>query len=197
MLHREQDPHPTTAGAMPDAGDRQASDEELLRRFRAGDDAAFEALYRRHLPTATAIAATTGCHRTRGEDAAAEAFAKIFRAMRRGHGPTENFCGYLATAVRRLCYETMRHDARHLLVDDWAVLEPVEVEAPPPLTESHVGAALAALPAPWRELLWWIEVDGHPTAAIAAAQGRTPGAVSAAASRARRRLRNSLSSPAA
>ena len=41
-------PSPPTKLARTDAGERRAEDDRLVARLRAGDPAAFEALYRRH-----------------------------------------------------------------------------------------------------------------------------------------------------
>src|SRR6266540_1071098 len=37
------------------------------------------------------------------EEAVAEAFARILAALRRGHGPQDNFAAYLSTCVHHAC----------------------------------------------------------------------------------------------
>jgi DNA-directed RNA polymerase specialized sigma24 family protein len=64
----------------PPAPDDEPSDLDCLTRVRAGEAAAFEPLYRRYHRDAIAIAVNLAGH-DRADDLAAEAFARVLRAL--------------------------------------------------------------------------------------------------------------------
>lgn len=166
------------------------ADPDLVDRVRTGDADCFAELYRRHRPMAGRVARRAGVSLHDVDDVVAEAFAKVLRAVRGGRGPTENFTGYLATAVKRVAWSAQEDSERCRPTDDLAVLDTVSEAVPEPLADSVAGAAFAALPEPARSLLWRVEVDGDPVREIARELGRSPNSVSAAACRARSRLRS-------
>lgn len=166
------------------------SDNRLLHATRRGDEAAFATLYERYLVTTRKVAHRAGVRPSDVDDVVADAWTRVLRAIRGGKGPTDNFAGYLATAVRRVAWAHSRYHATVLLPDDDAALDGVWVDPlPESLAETELGRALRALPPAWLEVIWRVEVHGEKVAAIAQEQGRSANSVSATASRARRRLR--------
>lgn len=168
-------------------------DEALLHSVRSGDVSAFDTLYQRHRRSAYVTASRAGARGHDAEDVVADAFVRVLRAVSHGRGPTDSFAGYLTTAVRRVAWSNNDYRARFVVTDD---LEDLDDEwhdsSPAAIVDSAIGKALMSLPSDWRELLWRIEVLGEKAADIAAERGCSPNAVSAAASRARRRLRSAM-----
>src|ERR1700759_2454225 len=80
-------------------------DGELLRVVGAGQDAAFGELFARHAAAVRGYAMRCCTDVADAEDMAAEAFFRVFQAVRRGSGPDDNVRGYLLTVVRRLAAE--------------------------------------------------------------------------------------------
>ncbi|HVK28536.1 MAG TPA: sigma-70 family RNA polymerase sigma factor [Nocardioides sp.] len=185
------------AGDAVDAVDAvepvELSDGELLDQARRGDSEAFGVLFTRYRDVAAKVARRAGTRPSDVDDVVADAWARVFRAMRGGNGPTENFPGYLATAIRRVSWAHNEHHAQNIPTDDQSTLDGVWIdELPDALQDTDMGRAFSRLPAPWREVIWRVEVDGEKVAAIAAERRKSPNSVSAVASRARRRLRAEL-----
>ena len=169
------------------------SDTDLLAAARRGDHEAFGDLFARYRLTATKVARRAGVRPSDLDDVVADAWARVLRAIHGGNGPTENFPGYLATAIRRVSWAYNEHHATLVPTDDHVTLDGVWIdELPESMVDTDVGRALTRLPPSWREVIWRVEVDGEKVAAIAAAQGKSPNSVSAIASRARKRLRAEL-----
>lgn len=147
-------------------------------------------LYRRHHRMALQAALRAGVPSGDAEDVVAEAYAKVLRAVQGGRGPTRNFPGYLATAVKRVAWSVQKQSARYHPTDDVDLLDDATGPGyPEDLTDSLAGAALAALPSASRRLLWRVEVQGDSIRDIARELGKTPNSVSAATFRARKQLR--------
>ena len=93
-----------------DAGD--PSDAELIGEVRSGAADAYGVLYRRHLESARALARQlTGCP-AEVDDLVAEAFTKLFIALRCGGGPDTAFRAYLLTVLRHTRYDRARQERR-------------------------------------------------------------------------------------
>lgn len=169
------------------------TDDDLLARVREGDTNAFASLYLRYRQHATRAAHRIGLRGQDADDVVADAFTRTLRALAHGKGPTDNFPGYLTTAVRRVAWSLSEDRSRCFATEDANLLdESVTDVVPESIVESLVGRALLNLPPQWREVLWRVEVDGEKVSTIAAETGRSPNSVSALASRARRRLRVEL-----
>src|ERR1700712_2301892 len=79
---------------------RNAPDDlELVRRLRAGDDAAYGELWARHAQAARRTAARL-VPRTDIDDLVSEAFERTLAAIRSGRGPESTFFPYVARALR-------------------------------------------------------------------------------------------------
>ena len=94
-----------------------ATDAELIRDVRAGDNDAYGLLYERHAPAAQRFARRLAGNPHAADDALADAFTKILAAIRNGSGPTTSFRPYLFTAVRTTVIRGTRWRKRVDLTD--------------------------------------------------------------------------------
>ena len=166
-------------------------DRELLRRVRAGEDAAFAELFSRHAGVARGFALRYATDAAEADDIAAEAFFRVLQAVRRGAGPDDNVRGYLLTVVRRLAAE-WRTRRRDVPVADEELSRRVDPDADQAGTraEAHlIARAFTSLPQRWRRVLWQVEVEGERPAVVAPGFGLSPNATAALARRAREGLR--------
>src|SRR4030088_3379215 len=83
----------------------EVSDTELLARLRAGENAAFGELYRRHAGVVRRSAFRLVRDGADADDLTAEAFFRVLQAVRRGNGPHEHARTYLLTVARRISWE--------------------------------------------------------------------------------------------
>jgi len=166
----------------------------VLRRVRRGDRQAYGLLYERHLAGARRVARALVRDPADVDDVVAEAFASAFAAMRRGRGPVDVFGPYIHSCVRNECRRSwgrergrIRTDGDDEVVAETTVLRDGRGDEFGHLAESDVvRAALDAMPARLRAVLWHTEVDELSHATIARMTGSTPQAVAAMAMRARR-----------
>ncbi|HEY4456131.1 MAG TPA: sigma-70 family RNA polymerase sigma factor, partial [Pseudonocardiaceae bacterium] len=171
--------------------DSDVDDRELLRRVRAGEDAAFAELFSRHAGVARGFALRYATDAAEADDIAAEAFFRVLQAVRRGAGPDDNVRGYLLTVVRRLAAE-WRTRRRDVPVADEELSRRVDPDADQAGTraEAHlIARAFTSLPQRWRRVLWQVEVEGERPAVVAPRFGLSPNATAALARRAREGLR--------
>ncbi|WP_374008680.1 sigma-70 family RNA polymerase sigma factor [Leifsonia sp. LS-T14] len=166
------------------------SDSDLLLRARDGDLAAYGVLWKRHWPSACAMAAAiTG--RFEPDDLASEAFARILKAVEKGNGPSAGFRSYLATTVRNVAIDWSRRKSATNIedpdaIEDWSYSE---VTALDKIERETIAKAFYALPDSWQEVLWYTQVEGMAPRDVAPLLGITPNAVSAMTVRAREGLR--------
>lgn len=188
-------------GALqPDA----LSDAELLTRVRAGDQGAFDALFRRHAEAVCRYA--RGCCRDEhvADDLTAEVFARTLHALHRGAGPRSAVRAYLLTAVRHVGADWAASARRTQLVEDFAdfavqAVNPAgqvglvgpgaDVQAMRAAEQSLAVQAFRSLPERWQAALWHTEVEGESPREVAPLFGITPNAMAALAVRARAALK--------
>ncbi|WFR66992.1 sigma-70 family RNA polymerase sigma factor [Curtobacterium flaccumfaciens] len=169
---------------------RARPDDELLHLARAGESEAFAEIWRRHTPKVRALVARSTSHDI--DDVTAEAFFRIYRALRSGHGPRESFVAYAAATVRHIGEEWSRAKPTVELDEQ---IERVASIAADLGVEAHrddlelVVAAFRRLPERWRTVLWATEVEGESLAVVGQRLGLAPNAVAALAARARDGLR--------
>jgi len=182
--------------SSPDAPHAAAdADAGLLRQLASGDRDALDALYRRHEEYARRVAtAVSGGDAVVADDLMAEAFAAVFRRAA-SNDPIANFRAYLGACIRNAHLAHRRDGSRSTPAShqpwlfDAAVDEPELVDG---IAAEHAIAALAALPAGWRELLWRVEVEGRSNAELADLMGKSHSAVSSMTHRAREGLRRAF-----
>ena len=168
------------------------ADTDLLAAVRAGDTAAYGALYKRHRAAARRFASGLTRDPADVDDLVAETFAKVFATLRAGRGPLVAFRAYLHTTLRNVCYHWARRDRRIEFTDDLTRYDDGEPFLDPTLDRlehAYAARAFRQLPARWRDVLWLTEVEGARPAEIAPRLGLTPNAVAVLAHRAREGLR--------
>jgi RNA polymerase sigma-70 factor (ECF subfamily) len=184
---------PSTAADRPAvAGPREHELEELLTAARAGDQAAFAAVYRdihpRLLRYATSLVGQDA------EDVAAEAWLQIARDLPRFTGDEMGFRGWTATIVRNRAFDHLRAMQRRptspleeIFLDRPSDLD-TEAMAAERLTTAQALALIATLPPDQAEAVLLRTVVGLDAPAAAAILGKRPGAVRVAAHRGLRAL---------
>ncbi|MEU8523454.1 sigma-70 family RNA polymerase sigma factor [Streptomyces sp. NPDC048577] len=204
------------AGRPADAGDSGSvlpppvetapSDADLIQLMRAGDDSAYEELFRRHSESVRRYARTCCRDAHTADDLTAEVFARTLQAVRRGAGPEHAVRAYLLTTVRRVAANWSRTQRREHLVEDFAVfaeqaartaefsdqdtLDPgADVRAMHEAEQSLAMQAFRSLPERWQAVLWHTTVEEESPSEVAPLFGLTANATAVLAGRAREGLK--------
>jgi RNA polymerase sigma-70 factor (ECF subfamily) len=199
--------------AQPDArdyGDAAApgpSDVELVSEVRAGQEAAFEELFRRHRRRVALIASRFFRRREQIEEVVQESFAKAFFALGEfSNRQAESFGAWLARIAFNVCYDELRRLKRRpesslseLNEDEAAWLRErtrastdargVESDA---ISRELAAKLLARLSPEDRLVLVMLDVEGLSTAEIAEVMNWSVSKVKVRAHRARAHLRRVL-----
>ncbi|MFJ4781634.1 sigma-70 family RNA polymerase sigma factor [Streptomyces sp. NPDC088762] len=193
-------------------GDLPPSDGDLLGRMRAGDDAAYEELFRRHADAVRRYARTCCRDGHTADDLTAEVFARTLQAVRGGAGPDQSVRAYLLTTVRRVAAAWAKTARREHLVEDFAVFAEqaatgteggglaglsgddtlelgADVRAMHEAEQSLAMQAFRSLPERWQAVLWHTTVEEASPSAIAPLFGLSANATAVLASRAREGLK--------
>lgn len=187
----------------PDLG---LSDARLIEDMRAGDDQAYEELFRRHSGAVLRYARSCCRDAHTADDLAAEVFARTLQAVRGGKGPTEAVRAYLMTAVRHVAAAWTKSAKREHLVDDFAVFAAqaarsselsdddtldlgADVLAMHEAEQTMAMQAFRSLPERWQAVLWHTTVEEESPSEIAPLFGLTANATAVLASRAREGLK--------
>ncbi|MET8700942.1 sigma-70 family RNA polymerase sigma factor [Kitasatospora sp. NPDC004723] len=190
------------APADPVDGERPPSDAELTALVRAGDDTAYEEIYRRHADSVRRYARTCCRDSFTAEDLAGEVFARTLQALKAGKGPEFAVRAYLLTAVRNVAAAWTRSERREQLVDDFSVFAQtsaavVDLDLADPGADAWAMAmadqrmvmkAYAELPEDDRMVLWHTEVERESPKTVSVMLGKTANATAVQAHRARDRL---------
>ncbi|TCP57166.1 RNA polymerase sigma factor (sigma-70 family) [Tamaricihabitans halophyticus] len=174
-------------GRQRAAGD----DTALLRRIRAGHDAAYGELFAQHADAVRRFAGSLTTDRAEAEDLTAETFFRVLQALRRGSGPTEHVRAYLLTVARRVAAEWWLQ-RRDVPVTDDELSRRVGVGGDTSgrsAEQKLITTAFTSLPERWRSVLWHVEVEGERPAVVASRFGLSVNATAALARRARQGLR--------
>ncbi|MEU3057135.1 sigma-70 family RNA polymerase sigma factor [Streptomyces griseus] len=187
----------------PEAG---LSDARLIEDMRAGDDQAYEELFRRHSGAVLRYARSCCRDAHTADDLTAEVFARTLQAVRGGKGPTEAVRAYLMTAVRHVAAAWTKSAKREHLVDDFAVFAAqasrssevsdddtlelgADVLAMHEAEQTMAMQAFRSLPERWQAVLWHTTVEEESPSEIAPLFGLTANATAVLASRAREGLK--------
>ncbi|MFJ4469681.1 sigma-70 family RNA polymerase sigma factor [Streptomyces sp. NPDC089424] len=193
-------------GVLPPPIELPPSDAELLGRMRAGDDSAYEELYRRHAEAVRRYARTCCRDPHTADDLTAEVFARVLQAVRGGHGPQHAVRAYLLTTVRRVAANWTNTARREQLVDDFAVFAAeagrasevsdtdtmdlgADVRAMHAAEQSLAMRAFRSLPERWQAVLWHTEVEEESPSEVATLFGLDANGTRVLASRAREGLK--------
>ena len=197
------EPH-LDARAETDAG---PSDAELVSDVRAGEEAAFEELFRRHRRRVALIASRFFRHREQIEEVVQESFTKAFFALGEfSNRQAESFGAWLSRIAFNVCYDELRRLKRRpesslseLDEDEAAWLRErarsaseargVESQA---VSRELAAKLLARLSPEDRLVLVMLDVEGLSTAEIAEVTGWSVSKVKVRAHRARAHLRRVL-----
>ena len=172
------------------------TDAVLVDRVVAGFEGDFDELYRRHSSAAWRLAQAVTGNSHDAADAVAEAFARVFQAVKAGRlTDATAFRAYLLTATRNAAMDTFRRGgkAKPASDDDLAQL-PVDGAGPAEAIDQSSDAAMIAeafrnLPERWRSILWLTEVEGVATKEVAEQLGLSANGAAQLAVRARAGLR--------
>ncbi|HKG13083.1 MAG TPA: sigma-70 family RNA polymerase sigma factor [Pyrinomonadaceae bacterium] len=195
----------TRADARDGSDAAGPSDAELVSEVRAGDEAAFEELFRRHRRRVALIASRFFRHREQTEEVVQESFAKAFFALGEfSNRQAESFGAWLSRIAFNVCYDELRRLKRRpesslseLDEDEAAWLRArsardsrgVESEA---VSRELAAKLLARLSPEDRLVLVMLDVEGLSTAEIAEMTGWSVSKVKVRAHRARAHLRRVL-----
>ncbi|MFF7097586.1 sigma-70 family RNA polymerase sigma factor [Streptomyces rubradiris] len=191
---------------LPPPREAPAADGELIGRMRAGDDSAYEELYRRHADPVRRYARTCCRDAHTADDLTAEVFARMLQAVRGGAGPEHAVRAYLLTSVRRVAAHWAKSARREQLVDDFAVFAQqaaraaeasdaaelelgADVRALHEAEQSLAMRAFRSLPERWQAVLWHTEVEDESPSEVAVLFGLDANGTRVLASRAREGLK--------
>lgn len=181
----------TEQGTMPQQAASGSDEQALLRRLRAGEDAAFGELFELHAAAVRRLAHSVAADQSEAEDITAETFFRVLQALRRGAGPRDYVRAYLLTVARRVSWEW--HGARRdvPVSDDELTFRAGAGADTNARSAEHtlITTAFTSLPERWRSVLWQTEVEGEQPAMVAPHFGLSANATAALARRARQGLR--------
>ncbi|MFM9449098.1 sigma-70 family RNA polymerase sigma factor [Streptomyces acidiscabies] len=200
---------------LPPLRELPPADAELIASMRAGDDSAYEELYRRHADAVRRYARTCCRDGHTADDLTAEVFARMLQAVRGGSGPEYAVRAYLLTSVRRVAAQWIQSAKREQLVDDFAVFATqaagrasevgddaasissfgaglelgADVRAMHEAEQSMAMQAFRSLPERWQAVLWHTEVEDESPSEVATLFGLDANGTRVLASRAREGLK--------
>jgi RNA polymerase sigma factor (sigma-70 family) len=184
-----------------------AGEEAIVQAARAGDLEAFNTLVRLHQDRVYNLAYRILGDRSSAADAAQEAFILAYRHIRRFHAGS--FTAWLYRITTNVCYDALRYHRRRPAVpfthlneapdDEHEFDLPAPEDGPETVLQRRELAALLqhhihALPADQRTVLVLSDIQGLSDKEIAGIMRSNIGTVKSRLSRARAKLRRSLSS---
>ena len=190
-------------GAQPAAESRTPTDTAVVERARAGDHEAFRVLVERYQGRVYRLALRVLRNDEQAQDAAQEAFLKVYRSLDRFEGRS-SFYTWLYRLTMNVCLDLKRRDRSDRQVewneelppeaDDLSPIAPERPAAPSVDLErselrGSIQRAIATLPDDARRTFLLREVDGLSYVEIARAMGIPKGTVMSRLHYARRRLR--------
>jgi len=175
----------------------EQSDEALMARIAGGDEPAFRALARRHLPSIVGLARRILGNAADAEDVAQEAMLRVWINAPRWQ-PLALFRTWLTRVVVNLCLDRKRRAPWVALEAAGDIVDP----APGPAAQREadeaerlVAAAIAALPARQRAAIVLTYREGLSNAESAEILATTVSAVETLLVRAKQSLRRTLGTP--
>jgi RNA polymerase sigma-70 factor (ECF subfamily) len=176
--------------------DRRASEWRLVQDAQAGDLAAFERLYRENERRVFALCMRLSSDPALAEELTQEVFVRAWRKLGSFRGQSA-FSSWLYPLTVNVALTERRSRRRRLARivprDDLTTLEP-ESPAPAPEAGFDLERAMAALPPGARRVFVLHDVEGRTHDEIASLLGLAPGTSKAQLHRARRLLREALTS---
>jgi RNA polymerase sigma-70 factor (ECF subfamily) len=200
---------PESAAAGADAARAAADpDVQLMLRLQAGDETAFQELFRKLSPRVLQFARRFVGSDAQAEELTQDVFVQVFR-FRHRYRPQSRLSTWVFTIATNLCLNELRRPERQLRVDLWERTAeddtrregPVLVDEDTPTPEEgaagrelsrRLTAAIEQLPAKQRAALLLSRMDGLAYRDVGEALGCTEGAVKALLFRATQTLKRNL-----
>ena len=195
------------AGAAVPAAAAADPDVALMLRVQAGDDAAFQELFRKFGPRVLQYARRFVGSAAQAEELTQDVFVQVFR-FRHRYRPQSRLSTWVFTIATNLCLNELRRPERQLRVDllerrddddrrDGLALPDPDARTPEEGAATRelarrLDAAVGELPAKQRAALLLSRVDGLAYRDVADALGCSEGAVKALLFRATQTLKKSL-----
>jgi RNA polymerase sigma-70 factor (ECF subfamily) len=178
------------------------TDEDLLRRARAGEEDAFLSIYMRHRAAMYSFACRLLKSESAAEDVTHDCFLSLFKHPERFDATRgTSLRTYLFAAVHNLAMKHFRRAGRETWMDEATAQEPRTPDAEEPLSQlieaemsAAVRAAVESLPALQREVLILFEFEDLSLAEIAVVVDAEVNTVKSRLGRARAGLRRTLAS---
>ena len=167
--------------------------QEVVRRAQAGDQDAFQALYREHAGRVYALCLRLSGDRAAAEELTQDVFVRVWQKLRtfRGDSAFSTWVYRLATNVALMAQRSRtRREHRVNPVEDPAIYD--RGVAPTAGERIDLEQALARLPNGAREVFVLHDIDGYGHAEIGRLLGIAEGTSKAQLFRARRLLRGML-----
>jgi RNA polymerase sigma-70 factor, ECF subfamily len=190
---------PESAAADPDVA--------LMLRVQAGDQEAFQELFRKFSPRIVQYARRFVGSAAQAEELTQDVFVQIFR-FRHRYRPESRLATWVFTIATNLCLNELRRPERQLRVDIWERSDAEERPDGPQLPDPdaitpeegaagrelarRLEVAVAGLPGKQRAALLLSRVDGLAYRDVAETLGCTEGAVKALLFRATQSLKRTL-----
>lgn len=169
--------------------------DDLVSRARRGDFAAFEELYRQHMPRTYALCLRLTSRPARAEELTQETFIRVWEKLGSLRG-AEEFGGWLRRVAVNVVLADQRarrrRERKHAtLADDVLPFEPPR-DAASTAGSLDLEKAIAGLPARARNVFVLHDIEGYRHDEIAALLEVTAGTSKAQLHRARKLLREAL-----
>jgi RNA polymerase sigma-70 factor (ECF subfamily) len=187
---------------MRDVAGDPPGDDDLVRRVRSGDEAAFRELFARYAPLAHGLAHRLVRHAQLAEEIVQETFLSVWRSADRFDRSKGSVRSWLLAAVHHRAVDAVRREQSQrrragsaavrleLVTDDHADELAAAVDRPRELR--RVREALEALPEEQRRVLAMMYFDGLTQTEIAERSGSPLGTVKSRTLLGMRRLRKLL-----
>lgn len=169
------------------------TDQQLIERARAGDEAAIRTLYERYAPRVYATTRRFADDDALAEDWAQEAWVSAIRGLPRFRGAAKFSTWLHRIAINSALQGQRRRERRSNR--ETALPETLPVSGPgngAPLLRLRLEAAVRELPPGMRQVLVLHDVEGYTHEEIAEALGVTPGTSKSQLFKARARMRELL-----
>jgi len=176
-------------------------DSALMLRYRDGDVAAFETLYRRHKDSLYRYLLRLSQNRDAAEDVFQEVWGKIIKSRHR-YRPTAKFTTFLYRVAHNCFIDYVRRNNRHMVA---AAMDPdcrpdpgdePDLKAEKSFARQRLDAALGTIPAEQRDAFLLHEEAGLDIDTIAQVTGVKRETVKSRLRYATRKLRTALAEPA-
>lgn len=193
----ETGPPPRNELARPDAAERRAEDDRLVREVRAGDPDAFEALYRRHAATVFGLALRMLQNRADAEDLVQEIFLQAHDKLSSFEGRSAFGTWLYRLGVNR-CLDHLRSRGAKEQSRTDPLTPALSGRRPPGGTRRlELERAIAELPPSSRAAFLLHDVEGYGHKQVGDMLGIAVGTSKSLVHRARMKLRVRLDPPAA